>query len=182
MSAVMESLYPPSVSGVPAELTVPNANYRRSVVIVFASLLLFLAFYLALVTATGWLLYTAVTYPIDRVGRGPILLKIGAVAISGMLFLFMVKGLFKRHSMEHDLHIELKEADYPELYQFIRQLCAETKAPFPHRIYASPEVNAAVFYNSTLLNLIFPTKKNLLIGLGLVNSLTLSEFKAVMAH
>jgi len=177
-----ESFYPPSVSGVPPDLTVANANYRRSVVIVLVCLVLFLLFYLALVAASGWLFYVALTYPLEGRGRGPILLKIGSVAITAMLFLFTVKGLFKRHTVDRDLHVELPESEHPELYQFIRRLCEETKAPFPYKVYASPEVNAAVFYDSSLLNLVFPTRKNLLIGLGLVNSLTLCEFKAVLAH
>ena len=33
-----------------------------------------------------------------------------------------------------------------------------------------------------MLNFIFPSKKNLEIGLPLVNALTLSELKAVLAH
>ena len=44
------------------------------------------------------------------------------------------------------------------------------------------EVNAAVFYADSVLSLIVPPPKNLLIGMGLVNVLTLSEFKAVLAH
>ena len=45
-----------------------------------------------------------------------------------------------------------------------------------------PDVNAAVFYNESLLSLFLPASKNLVIGLGLVNRLNLSEFKAVLAH
>ena len=43
-------------------------------------------------------------------------------------------------------------------------------------------MNAAVFYDLSLLNLIIPSKKNLEIGLGLVNVVTLGELKAVLAH
>src|SRR5205823_11599833 len=108
MSAI-ESFYPPSVSGAPADLTVANANYRRSVVFVLVSLLLFLAFYLTLVAASGWLLYLALTYPIGEASRGAITMKIGSVAITGMLFFFMVKGLFKGHSVDRELHLEIRE-------------------------------------------------------------------------
>src|SRR5262249_53693075 len=69
-----------------------------------------------------------------------------------------------------------------DLFAFIRRICADTGAPFPKHIYVTPEVNAAVFYHSSFLNLFFPTRKNLLIGLGLVNNLNISEFKAVLAH
>ncbi len=43
-------------------------------------------------------------------------------------------------------------------------------------------MNAAVFYEISIINLIFPTRKNLEIGLALVNALSLGELKAVLAH
>ena len=59
-----EELYPVSVKGVPASLTVPNARYRWSVVVVLFSLILFVVFYLALAAASLFLLYEAVIYRI----------------------------------------------------------------------------------------------------------------------
>jgi len=175
-------LYPPSIAGVPSDLTSPSRSYRRSVGIVLASLFIFVLFYLALVAGSGYLLYLAITYPLGEGGRGPVFLKIGAIGMAAMLFAFLVKGLFKRQGNDDTLNMEVREEDHPELFQFIRRICEETGAPFPYRVFLSPDVNAAVFYNSSLLNLLFPVKKNLLIGLGLVNSLPLHEFKAVLAH
>ena len=174
--------YPPSVENVPRNLTTPTREYRLWVVVVLVSLLVFLAFYLMLVAATGYLLYLAVIYPIERFNQATLLLKFGAVACAGMLFLFVLKGLFKRQHSDRSHYLEITEAQHPDLYAFIRQLCRETRAPFPKRIYLSPEVNASVFYDTSLLNLIIPVRKNLLIGLGLVNILPLNEFKAVLAH
>ncbi|MBW8809229.1 MAG: M48 family metalloprotease, partial [Lysobacter sp.] len=48
--------------------------------------------------------------------------------------------------------------------------------------FLSPRVNAGVFYDLSLANLIVPSKKNLEIGLALVNVLNLGELKAVLAH
>ena len=70
----------------------------------------------------------------------------------------------------------------PRLFAFLDRLADDTGAPRPNRVFVSTRVNAAVFYDVSLLNLLFPTKKNLEIGLGLVNALNLSEFKAVLAH
>jgi Zn-dependent protease with chaperone function len=39
-----------------------------------------------------------------------------------------------------------------------------------------------VSFDESFLNLVFPSRKNLIIGLGLVNRLNLGEFKAVLAH
>src|SRR5205807_10058326 len=54
--------------------------------------------------------------------------------------------------------------------------------PFRARSYLSPQVNAGVFYSRSLLDLSYPVRKNLVIGLGLVNALNVNEFKAVLAH
>lgn len=94
----------------------------------------------------------------------------------------MVKGLFKRSRFDPGLRVEVTEAQQPVLFAFIRQLCKDTGAPFPHRVFLTPDVNAAVSFHESLLNLVFPSRKNLVIGLGLVNRLNLSEFKAVLAH
>src|SRR5262249_39170621 len=92
------------------------------------------------------------------------------------------KGLFKHQRVDRSLYVEVKENDQPELFGFIRRLARDTGAPFPRRVYLSPEVNAAVFYDSNLLSLVLPVRKNLLVGLGLVNVLPLGELKAVLAH
>ena len=44
------------------------------------------------------------------------------------------------------------------------------------------QVNTGVFYDLSIANLLIPSRKNLEIGLGLVNVLTLGELKAVVAH
>jgi Zn-dependent protease with chaperone function len=176
------TLYPPSPLAVPPNLTQVSANYRRQVVIVLACMTLFILLYISLLTSAGWLVYQAITYSMGSVNKLTLLLKFGAVACSLMLFAFLVKVLFKSAKGNDADRVEVTEAQHPELFRFIGQVCAETGAPQPHKIYLSAEVNACVFYNSTFWSLFLPVKKNLLIGLGLVNSLNLSEFKAVIAH
>jgi Zn-dependent protease with chaperone function len=102
--------------------------------------------------------------------------------LSGLLCLFLVKGFFKWRRADRAQRLEVTEKDQPVLFAFIRRLCRDTGAPLPHRVYLTPEVNAAVFYHESLLSLFLPTPKNLVVGLGLVNQLNLSEFKAVLAH
>jgi Zn-dependent protease with chaperone function len=116
--------------------------------------------------------------PKDDSGVGNILVGI----VSGLLCLFLIKGFFKWRRADRSQRLEVTEKDQPILFAFIRQLCRDVGAPLPHRVFLTPDVNAAVFYHEALLNLVLPTPKNLLIGLGLVNQLNLSEFKAVLAH
>ncbi|MBK6964785.1 MAG: hypothetical protein IPH20_12810 [Bacteroidales bacterium] len=52
----------------------------------------------------------------------------------------------------------------------------------PKKVYLSSDVNAAVFYDSSFGVCFFPIKKNLQIGLGLVNTITETELKAILAH
>lgn len=94
-----------------------------------------------------------------------------------------MRGIFaiKRAQDMKDL-IEVRPDTEPELFAFLYDIADKVGAPRPHRVYLAPEVNAAVFYDLGFINFIFPTKKNLLIGLGLLNVLTLSELRAVLAH
>lgn len=182
----MKSLYPRRPAHVPQNYTRPTSRYRWQVLLLLLTLLLSLVLYLAMLTGTAWLCFWLVadlTRPMPPHGQdGFNLLRILGILGSGLLFLYLLKGLFKRSRTDLSLLYEIHEEDQPELFEFIHRICEETGAPLPHRIYLSPEVNAAVFYQSSLLNLVLPTRKHLLIGLGLVEMLNLSEFKAVLAH
>ncbi len=93
-----------------------------------------------------------------------------AGACSAFLAIFMCKALlFVQHRHEID-DIEVTAKDQPRLFAFINRLADEAGAPRAHRVFLSPRVNAAVFYDLTVLNLLFPSRKNLEIGLGLVNA------------
>jgi Zn-dependent protease with chaperone function len=171
----------------PADLTVPCFRYRTQVLVVLVSLLVFFLLYVSFVASSAYLVYWSITFPIPRLNfpHGnwvAAAAKLGAIGGSVVLFLFPLKGLFKQHQADPSLLVEVAEAEQPELFAFLRLLCDETGAPFPRRVFVSPEVNAEVFYHSSLLSLIRPTRKNLIIGLGLVNVVNLSEFKAVLAH
>lgn len=187
-STTLDFPYPPAPAQVPASITRLDSAYRfRSAAMLF-SLLLFLIFYLALIAGVAWLMYLIFQIPIETQrgsSRGTVwafIFKFGGMASLGLLLVFLVKGLFKGQRMPRDQYLQLTEKDSPQLLKFIHQVCADTGAPKPRRIYASADVNASVIFDSSLLNLIIPPRKDLLIGLGLVNSLQLHEFKAVLAH
>ena len=174
-------LYPAGPANVPADLTAPNLGYRLRVVAVMVSLLLFALLYLALVAGAAWLVWWVVSAGPPGFRWG-VVLWLGAIAATGMLFAFMLKGLFRRRREDRSSMVEITAEEQPRLFDFLERLCADTGAPRPRRVYLTRDVNAAVFYDSSFLSLFWPVKKNLLIGLGLVNVLTLDELKAVLAH
>ena len=178
-SLKMSPLCPPPPSGVPASLTQASASYRRLAYLAVLGLITFLTAYFAL---AGWFAYTAFRlFGVAGEVRRPLWVIVAAVA-SSLLALFMLKAVvFIRRGSTGQLE-PIDPAAQPELMRFINQVADEAKAPRPRRVYLSHDVNAAVFYDLSLLNLILPSKKNLLIGLGLVNVLNLSELKAVLAH
>ena len=110
------------------------------------------------------------------------LLGAGLVLTGLMILYFMVKFIFESKKADRSRYREVFENDQPDLFAFVRKVSEETGAQFPKHIYLSPEVNASVFYDSNFLSMFLPVKKNLCIGLGLVNMLNLSEFKSVIAH
>ncbi len=178
-----QNLYPESPRTAPAGLTQLSGAYKRQVLYVMVAIVLFLCLYAAMIVAAGYVVYGAFIYPMDRINKFTLLLKFGSIAASLMLFAFLLKFLLTRHDTDDNpLYTEITEEEHPRLFAFVRQLCQETQAPFPHKIFVSHEINAAVFYNSTILSLFLPVRKNLLIGLGFVNSVNLTEFKAVLAH
>lgn len=147
------------------------------VVLVLVSLATFLVLYLGLVAGTAYALYALFT---GQWGKGGQAIFWGSGL--GLLFVFLVKNLFRRSRTGAEGRIEITERDQPRLFEFLRRLCAEARCHFPGAVYLSSDVNAAVFYPRSVLSLIVPRRKNLLIGLGLVNALNVSELKAVLAH
>ncbi|BAU49360.1 peptidase M48 family protein [Sulfurifustis variabilis] len=173
-------LYPSGPQAVPAELTRPTLTYKQRAWLALASLALFVALYVAL---AGWFVWTAWRMIGEAVAGSPDALMHYLVGGSAaFLAVFMLKALvFIQRGGAPDA-VEVTPAEQPRLFEFLHRLADEAGAPRPKRVYLSARVNAAVFYDLSVLNLLFPSRKNLEIGLALVNVLTLSEIKAVLAH
>lgn len=176
----MSDLYPLGPLDVPCELTKPKFTYKHRAWLAMASLALFVTLYVSL---AGWFLltsYRTLQEAIAGSDQGVELFIIGLC--SAFLALFMLKALFFIKRGGNPDAVEISVSDQPVLFEFLHRLADEAGAPKPNRVYLSAQVNAAVFYDLSILNLVFPSRKNLEIGLALVNVLTLSEFKAVLAH
>lgn len=179
-------VYPASPSFVAEEKLSPSPSFKKQVGSVILSIILFFIVYLVLVIASVFLAifccYGGVLVILSLASFLGLLVGLGLIAVGLSVIFFLIKFIFAVSKNDNAQRIEITEAEQPRLFEFIRQLTTETKTKFPKKIFLSPDVNACVFYNSSFWSMFLPLRKNLEIGLGLINSINISEFKAVMAH
>ncbi|WP_168208610.1 M48 family metallopeptidase [Chitinophaga sp. XS-30] len=182
--------YPPNPVKVDPALIQPASSYKKQVRKVIAGLTLFFVVYvILLVTAVGlagaciWAGFAVIRFSMDVLPSvllyitGAMIITYGAVAL-----FFLVKHIFTPAADHPPYRVQLYEKDHPRLFAFIRQLTIDTQTNMPDKVFAIPEVNAAVSYDSSFWSMFWPVRKHLMIGLGLVNTVNLSEFKMVLAH
>lgn len=171
--------YPPSPAWIPADLTDLGEDSTRDARAVMTALVLFAVLYGFLLLLCVAAVVVGVVVTIKYVGC---CVGIPIAATGGTVGFLLVRVLFYRPSVDRELAVEVTPDDQPVLFGFLRKLAREVGAPEPDRVFVIPEVNAMAGSDLSLVNLFVPPRQHLYIGLGLVNVLTLSEFKAVMAH
>jgi Zn-dependent protease with chaperone function len=173
--------YPPSPTDVPADYTHFSEGYRSKqrflLVWSYLVLTLYLTMVLAAITSTVagvWLCF-AVS---GGLCFGPILILASLLTLA-----YLVKNLFFKSDYEkRELSVEITEEQHPKLFGFVERLCEELEVDTPAKIHVLPEPDAMAMMPLGLKNLFVTADKELFIGIGLINALNLSEFKAVMAH
>ena len=188
----LDDLYPPSPTTIARDVTRPPPAYRLQVIVVLLSLILFLVIYVGLTALAAYGVYWSFQQAVNptmaggRVGRArsdPWLYFLGLGPPLWHSFLFPLQELLPAIAEERGSRCRgIREGSTRTLRFHPPPGAPKTAAPLPHRVFVSHEVNACVFFNQSFWSLIIPAKKNLLIGLGLVNRLNLTEFKAVLAH
>jgi Zn-dependent protease with chaperone function len=178
--------YPPAPAHADERVIRPSAEFKREALGVLWAILFFISVYIALVAGSivlaavcgfiGVMLITVYTHFIT------IMLGLGLLGLGIMVTFFLLKFMFTWSKPDRSHLVRITESEQPELFAFIRRLTKETQSSFPKNIYVSSDVNASVFYDSSFWSMFFPIRKNLEIGLGLVNVVNLSEFKAILAH
>jgi Zn-dependent protease with chaperone function len=175
----VEELICPEPAAVPSDLARPGRGYRPRVALAFIALAAFISVYVAL---AGWFVWAAGRIAIAGFSNDS---QVGFTILLalplGFLAYFMLRALYFR-APDGPPRGEITPANEPRLFAFLHRLADQAKAPRPHRVFLSARVNAGVFYDVSLLNLVFPSRKNLEIGLGLINVLSLGEVRAVLAH
>ncbi len=119
---------------------------------------------------------------------GVIILGILIIAIFGLwtfvlaVGVYLIKPLFIFPKKDNDYGIELSRKDSPELYDLIQSTARAVGVKSPKHIYITHELNACAFVNAGFWNIIFPVRKNLILGLALFESTSIEELKGVIAH
>lgn len=160
-----------------------NVMMRISVFLLYYILLLiftFILFLLALGVTVAVILNISAF--LNRLG-----LIIVAVLFSCWTFVIKVGyGLLKSPFIvtryERTDHMEVTEKNYPQLFKIIREVASFTGCEMPKHVFLCSDVNACLFYNTSFWNIFIPVKKQLEIGVGLMNGMSTEELKAIIAH
>ncbi|PSL50033.1 Zn-dependent protease with chaperone function [Chitinophaga niastensis] len=182
----MTNLYPVSPGNADPVLIQPTLLFKQRIIKVISCVVLFFLLYIVL-------LLTAVALAISGIAGGIVLFRAyptwitGIISLSlmllgGMVLFFLIKFLFNKRQPTNPYRTQIHANSHPQLFDFITQLVKDTRISFPKKIFVVPDVSATVFYNSSFLSLFWPVRKNLEIGLGLVNSVNISEFKMALAN
>jgi hypothetical protein len=144
--ATPDFIYPATPENLPASITAPSAAFKKTVSNVMGSLVLFFIVYILLILLSVLLTIACVYGGFAIIIAVPrfitIMLGIGLISLGVMVLIFLVKFIFSVSKYDRSGIIEIKEADQPRLFAFIRQLTNDTQTQFPKRIYLFQHVPA----------------------------------------
>src|SRR3712207_1292720 len=106
----------------------------------------------------------------------------GVILLSLAFGLYLIKYIFARHRDDDTDRIEVTEADCPRLFRLINETADAVGAARPYKVYLTPQVNASAFFNTSIWSMLFPVKKNLNFGLGLLVGMNTEEVRSILAH
>lgn len=163
-----------------------TAEFKSQATKSILSIALFIFVYLIILTLavmlTGLCIALGALLVITKPMFITIALGIGLSSLGVLILIFLLKFVFKSHRVDRSNLIEVTEQQEPQLFNMIREIVETVGTTFPKKVYLSSEVNAAVFYDSSFWSMFFPVRKNLLIGMGLTNTITREELKAILSH
>jgi Zn-dependent protease with chaperone function len=163
-----------------------SENFKKMASQAIFSIVVFIIVYILLLgLAVGLTIlcgYLGLGIIASRLSFITLLLGLGIASVGVFILFFLVKFIFKTHKIDRSHLIEITLNEEPKLFQFIQEIVDEVQTDFPKKIYLSSDVNASVFYDSSFWSMFFPIRKNLQIGVGLINTVSEDEFKAILAH
>lgn len=163
-----------------------SAGFKKMTIKAILTIVLFLLVYLLLViSAIGLTMgccYLGIMIIVMHPAFVTLALGAGIISVGFLILYFLIKFMFQQHKIDRSHLIEITRDEQPALFDFIQKIVDDVHTDFPKKIYTSSGVNASVFYDSSFWSMFLPIRKNLEIGMGLVNSVTSVELKAILAH
>jgi len=163
-------------------------NIGRTTFFLVSSIFLFLLLYLVFFALGGAMLYYSFVLFKFKIIHGyyqyhlptplPIIFFLGSI----VLLFTMVDSLVDIKQINRPDLKEIKRDDYPQLFLLIEEAASYVQVSLPCHVYLSSTVSASVFLESGFLNIFHPARKQLEIGLGLINVLNTEELRAVLIH
>ena len=163
-----------------------TAEFKKQTTRVVIVILLFVLVYLILIALAVGLTAASIAGGIFIILASPafitLVLGVGMASLGSLILIFLLKFLFTSNKYDRSHLIEVTRAEEPALFDMIDDIVEQVKTAKPKKVYWSADVNAAVFYDSSFWSMFLPIRKNLIIGIGLLNTLTAEELKAVLSH
>ena len=145
------SLYPPSPENVPPDLTAPTSEYRmQTLLVLFALALFFLVYFGVMFFCVAYTVWATWFFLFARLQVGilrfvPMLFVLPFL----VLFIYLLKNLFKFERAQKEFRIEIFPDEHPKLFEFIEKVCEETGAQTPKHVFIDYEVNAAAILDTS---------------------------------
>ncbi len=173
-----------------------SKNIRKEATKVLFQAVLFVAYYMlliilgvALFVGAGLITAFSLQYIVALLGVSIRLFLIAIFIIITIWFAcfrigcFLLRPLFVSYNGSNEDQLEIKNADAPQLFAMVREIARATGNKMPKYVYLTAEVNASVSYNSFgVWTLFLPVRKNLTVGIGLLQGLNQSELKAILSY
>lgn len=163
-----------------------SGNFHLKVLQALGAILFFLITYLLLIAIALGLTAICVAGGLFMILAKPFFLTLaiggGLMSMGVLVLIFVVKFIFKKYTIHRPDYYQITPEMEPALFDLINSVAERVKTRKPKNVFLSPEVNASVFYNSSFWSMFLPVRKNLVIGLGLINTITVSELEAILAH
>ncbi|WP_426478448.1 M48 family metallopeptidase [Chryseobacterium sp. CBSDS_008] len=163
-----------------------SSAYQSKLVSAIVSVSVFFLIYLILILVSLLMVfllgYGAVKMLSVYVNYFTLLGAAGLLSVGIFVFIFLVKFIFRKNHYSTRHLLEINRSHQPELFAIIDEIVAETKVMAPQKVFLSPDVNASVSYNSIFWSMFLPVKKNLTIGVGLINTTSVGELRTILAH
>lgn len=151
----------------------------------YSSLILLGLLLIALACAVSWyVLFTLIPASTShlKLVALQILCLAGIWGIALLIGGYLVRPLFIIEKRKPEAAREIFKEDAPALFALIEQVAKQAGTEPPMRVYLTAEADAYVFFDASYWGLLKSARKNLAVGIGLMQDLSKEEFKAVLAH